>query len=312
MDLELRVRAIRWEAEGVVSVLLESTDGSSLPSWTPGSHMDLHLPNGLVRNYSLSSDPQDTRTWRIGVLREPAGGGGSAFVHDSLRPGQLISGHGPRNNFVLEPADSYTFIAGGIGITPILPMVMSAEHQGVPWRLIYGGRTRASMAFVDEITPYGDPVLLHPQDEMGLLPLAELVGTPVSGQLVYCCGPAPLLDAVEEVMGAWPEGSLVIERFKPLELPSSAGEEVFDVVAQRSGATITVSAGQSILSALEDAGIFVPNSCREGICGTCETTIVEGTADHRDSLLSQAERDSMSSMMVCVSRCAGQRLVLDV
>ena len=311
VDLTLRVRQLRWEAQDVVSVLLESADGNPLPQWTPGSHLDLHLPNALVRNYSLCGQV-GVAAWRIAVLREPDGGGGSAFVHDSLRVGAVISAHGPRNNFVLEPADPYLFIAGGIGITPILPMVAHAEAAGIPWKLLYGGRSRASMAFSDELAPYGDRVLIHPQDEAGLLPLDQTLASPVVGRLVYCCGPPSLLAAAEVAMGAWPQGSLVIERFHPVVHEHDAkGDVTFEVVAQRSNISVRVVPGQSVLAALEAQGVDIPNSCREGICGTCETRIVEGVADHRDSLLSDDERASMATLMPCVSRSVGPRLVLD-
>ena len=310
IDLTFLVRQVRWEAQDVVSVLLESADGSPLPPWTPGSHLDLHLPNGLTRNYSLCGTP-DPRVWRIGVLREPQGGGGSAYIHDSLRVGAELPGHGPRNNFLLEPATSYQFIAGGIGITPILPMIRQAEEQGIPWQLLYGGRARSSMAFLDELALYGDRVRVHPQDELGLLPLDDVLREPVDGCLVYCCGPGALMDAVEAAMAAWPAESLVIERFRPVEHVEPTSTDAFEVVAAKSGVSVTVAPGESVLAALERIGVTIPNSCREGICGTCETRIVEGVADHRDSLLSDAERESMATMMVCVSRAAGSRLVLD-
>jgi ferredoxin-NADP reductase len=314
---------MRWEAEDVVSVLLESEDGSNLPPWTPGAHLDLILPNGLVRNYSLSNAAltgDERSTWRIAVLKEPDGGGGSQYVHDSLRVGQVIRGHGPRNNFVLEPAPSYLFIAGGIGITPILPMISKAVQDGIPWQLLYGGRKRASMAFLDELADFTTQVTIHPQDEAGLLPLSEWAAEPVAGRLIYCCGPGPLLDAVEKATEHWPQGSLVIERFRPLtnadpeaaahDLPG--GTESFEVVAARTGISVHVPAGTTILAALEKAGIDVPNSCREGICGTCETPVLDGVPVHRDSLLSPEERASNQTMMPCISRCSGPRLVLDL
>jgi len=309
-DLKVRVRQIRWEAEGVVSLLLENSDGSPLPEWEPGSHLDLNLPNGLVRNYSLCGDV-DSDTWRIGVLREAAGGGGSAFIHDLLRVGSVLSGHGPRNNFFLETAQSYLFIAGGIGITPMLAMIAYAEKLGIPWRLLYGGRERVSMAFTSELQAYGERVRIHPHDEYGLLPLSKVLSKPTPGELVYCCGPEPLLSAVESAMKNWPGGSLFVERFKSAAVQPKTGGQI-EVVAQASGITVFVAPDQSILAALEAAGINVPNSCREGICGTCETNIVEGIADHRDSLLSDSERESNSTLMVCVSRCTGPRLVLDI
>lgn len=311
IDLELRVRQMRWEAEGVVSVLLEDPTGALLPEWTPGSHLDLHLPGGMTRNYSLSGDPGDRRSWRVAVLREASGRGGSAYVHDQLRAGQVLTAHGPRNNFSLETAEEYVFIAGGIGITPILPMIRAVHREGWPWRLLYGGRRRASMGFLDELGPYGDAVTVWPQDELGLLPLRETLEDPRPGCRVYCCGPAPLMAAVEEAMGHWPDASLVIERFAPTAAHSEDLSGTFEVEARRSGITVVVQEGTSVLAALEAAGVDIPNSCREGICGTCETRIVEGVADHHDSLLSDAEREANQTMMVCVSRSRGARLVLD-
>lgn len=312
IDLDLRVRQIRWEAEDVVSLVLDDPRGEPLPAWTPGSHLDLHLPGGLTRNYSLSGDPADGHAWRVAVLREPAGRGGSAYVHDQLRVGQVLSAHGPRNNFTLVSADSYVFIAGGIGITPILPMIRRAQAEGRPWRLLYGGRRRASMAFLSELAAYGDAVTVWPQDERGLLPLDDVLAEPRPGCLVYCCGPGPLMAAVEEAMEHWPAESLVIERFAPAESHAEDLTGTFEVEARRSGITVRVEEGTSVLATLEAAGIEVPNSCREGICGTCETRILEGAADHHDSLLSEQERESMQTMMVCVSRSRGSRLVLDV
>ncbi|MGI9196286.1 MAG: PDR/VanB family oxidoreductase [Candidatus Nanopelagicales bacterium] len=312
IDLDLRVRQVRWEADGVVSLILEDPAGNPLPQWAPGSHLDLHLPGGLTRNYSLSGDPADRQSWRVAVLREPAGRGGSAYVHDELRAGQVLAAHGPRNNFSLRPAESYLFIAGGIGITPILPMVRRAQADGTPWRLLYGGRQRASMAFLPELEAYGDAVTVWPQDERGLLPLADVLADPVPGGLVYCCGPGALMAAVEEAMDRWPPESLVIERFAPVAAPPDEHGAAFEVEARRSGVTALVGDGVSVLATLEAAGVEIPNSCREGICGTCETRILEGTADHRDSLLSDEERASMQTMMVCVSRSGGPRLVLDV
>lgn len=314
VDLQLRVKQMTWEAQGVVSLLLENADGSPLPAWTPGSHLDLHLPGGLTRNYSLCGDPADLSSWLVGVLREPAGRGGSAYVHDHLRVGDELSARGPRNNFALIEAPSYQFVAGGIGITPILPMIRGAEDAGTPWKLLYGGRSRASMAFLERLAEYGDRVTVWPQDESGLLPLADILAQTPADARVYSCGPPPLLAALDELMADRPEGSLVVERFTAAptaEPASSENDGTFEVEARRSGVTVTVPPGSSILSCLEGAGIFVPNSCREGICGTCETSVIEGVVDHRDSLLSDQERESMKTLMVCVSRSVSPRLILD-
>lgn len=312
VDLTLRVRQMRWEADEVLSLVLEDAAGGALPTWTPGSHLDLHLPGGLTRNYSLCGDPQDPREWRIAVFRESNGRGGSAYIHDKLRVGQTLTGLGPRNNFPLRPAGSYVFIAGGIGITPILPMIRRAQEDGCGWSLLYGGRRRASMAFLEDLEAYGDAVRVWPQDELGLLPLDATLALPSEGCAVYCCGPGPLMAAVEDAMRHWPDNSLFIERFAPVAPPTGDLGGAFEVEARRSGVTVEVCEGTSILSALEAAGIDVPNSCREGICGTCETFILEGEVEHHDSLLSEAERASMRSMMVCVSRSRLPRLVLDI
>ncbi|MEW2357098.1 PDR/VanB family oxidoreductase [Spirillospora sp. NPDC029432] len=307
---EVRVTAKTPVADGVVALTLARPDGGRLPDWTPGAHVDLVLPGGLTRQYSLCGDRWDARSYRVGVLREPAGRGGSAFVHDELREGDLVGIGGPRNNFRLVPAERYLFIAGGIGITPLLPMIVQAELLGIGWRLLYGGRTRASMAFLDELAPYGDKVAVVPQDEHGLLDLAAWLPDP-AGTKVYCCGPGALLDAVERRCAGWPPGLLRTERFVAAAR-RSAVDGAFEVELRRSGRTLTVGPRQSLLQALGEAGVPVLSSCRQGLCGTCETTVLDGVPDHRDSLLDDAERAAGDCMFVCVSRAAGDRLVLDL
>ncbi|RBY76115.1 oxidoreductase [Geodermatophilus sp. TF02-6] len=313
-DLRLLVRQLRWEADGVLSVLLENADGAELPAWTPGAHIDLTLPGGLVRQYSLCGSLDDRRTWRLGVLREPDGRGGSAAVHDRLRAGMVLEACGPRNNFALGDAQRYVFIAGGIGITPILAMVREAERRGADWTLLYGGRCRESMAFVEELRGHEGKVTLHPEAEHGLLPLVDLLATPVPGALVYCCGPERLIGAVSDAMASWPPGSLHIERFRPVapaaEMEDSDHE--FEVEAAGSGVRVRVPVGTTVVRALESVGVYPATSCEEGICGTCETKVLDGVPDHRDSLLSPEEQQAGNSMMICVSRCRGPRLVLDI
>ncbi|GLZ02604.1 ferredoxin [Actinomadura sp. NBRC 104412] len=300
-------------AAGVVALHLVSPSGADLPAWRPGAHIDLLLPSGLVRQYSLCGRPGDLSTWRVAVLREPDGAGGSAYVHDRLAAGQRLRVRGPRNHFELEPADRYLFIAGGIGITPLLPMVESVQRSGAPWRLVYGGRSRASMAFTDELARYGTKVELRPQDETGLLDLDTLLGEPRPGTKVYCCGPEALLTAVEERCSRWPGDALRVERFRPRRPgPSAAEDSAFLVELASSGRVIEVPPHVSILAALEEAGVPVLNSCREGTCGTCETTVLDGEPDHRDSVLTPEERASGEFMMICVSRARGDRLVLDL
>ncbi|MFB4315974.1 PDR/VanB family oxidoreductase [Actinomadura sp. 21ATH] len=309
---EVRVTGKTPVADGVVALTLARPDGGRLPDWTPGAHIDLVLPGGLTRQYSLCGDRWDARSYRVGVLREPAGRGGSAFVHDELRVGDPVGIGGPRNNFRLVPAERYLFIAGGIGITPLLPMITQAELLGIEWRLLYGGRTRASMAFLDELRPYGGKVTVVPQDEHGLLDLAAWLPEPAAGAKVYCCGPGALLDAVERRCGGWPAGLLRTERFVAAARQAAATDGAFEVELRRSGRTLTVGRRQSLLQALGEAGVHVLSSCRQGLCGTCETTVLDGVPDHRDSLLDDAERAAGDCMFVCVSRAAGDRLVLDL
>ncbi|GAA2634485.1 PDR/VanB family oxidoreductase [Streptomyces vastus] len=313
LDEETLVVATRTHvADGVVSLTLRRPDGRALPSWTPGAHLELLLDGGLIRQYSLCGDPAEPDAWRIAVLREPQGRGGSAYVHDHLPQGTAVRVRGPRNNFPLRPAPRHLFIAGGVGITPVLPMVEAAEAAGADWRLLYGGRTRTSMAFLDRLMPYGDRVLLRPQDEYGLLDLGAFLGAPEEGTLVHACGPEPLLRAAQEQCADWPAGTLGIERFAPVQAAEARPAAAFEVVLARAGLTLTVPPDRSVLESLEQAGVDVDFSCREGTCGTCETDVLDGTPDHRDSLLSEDERAAGDTMLICVSRSCGPRLVLDL
>jgi cytochrome P450/ferredoxin-NADP reductase len=299
-------------SDGVVSLILTSRDGTELPAWEPGAHVDLVLDDGLVRQYSLSGDPADRTSYRLGVLYEPQGRGGSAFVHDNLRPGSRVDIRGPWNHFALEPSPRYIFIAGGIGITPILPMVAHAEASGAEWTLMYGGRTRASMAFVDEVARYGDKVVTWPQDEHGHIDLDALLGTPADNALIYVCGPAPLLSAVEERCMSWPNGALHLEHFTAKEVGAPVLDEPFEVELARSGRVLTVPTDRAVVDVLDDAGVMVLTSCGEGTCGTCETRVLGGVPDHRDSVLTPQEQARNDCMMVCVSRSCTARLVLDL
>ncbi|MET7296171.1 PDR/VanB family oxidoreductase [Streptomyces griseoloalbus] len=307
-DTELVVVRRELAAEEVVVLTLRHPLGEELPAWEPGAHIDLVLGPGLERQYSLCGDPADRGGWRIAVLREPDGRGGSAQVHRRLRPGATVRARGPRNHFRLEPARRYRFVAGGIGITPILPMLAAAEAAGADWTLLYGGRTRASMAFTGELARYGERVTIAPEDTAGLLDLSSVLDDLPQGALVYCCGPGPLLDAVED---RCPAGVLRVERFRPKGQPA-AGDDAFEVVLARSGRTLTVAPDVSVLDAVRSAGAEVLYSCTEGTCGTCETEVLEGEPDHRDSVLTERERALGETMLICVSRCRGRRLVLDL
>jgi ferredoxin-NADP reductase len=310
LETEVAVAGAERVAEDVVLLTLVAADGSPLPAWTPGAHVDLLLDDGLVRQYSLCGSPADRNQYRVAVLRAPDSRGGSTAVH-GLGEGDRLRIRGPRNHFPLVSGQRYLFVAGGIGITPILPMIEEADAAGADWELHYGGRTQQSMAFCELLAKYGDRVHLVPQDERGLLDLAALLGTPAPGTLVYCCGPEPLLQAVEEHCRAWPAGSLHLERFAAKERAADEEDDAFEVVLQRSGLTITVDPGVSVFDSMRAAGVSVLGSCLEGICGTCEQAVLDGEVDHRDSVLDEDEREANDCMMVCVSRARSARLVLD-
>ncbi|MFI5626172.1 PDR/VanB family oxidoreductase [Nocardioides sp. NPDC051685] len=308
--VRLRVRRKAQLAKGVCGLVLVDPDGRRLPDWTPGSHVDLTFANGLTRQYSLCGDRWDPHRYEVAVLREPGGRGGSAYVHDVLAEGDSVEIAGPRNNFALAPADRYLFVAGGIGITPILPMLEQAELLGSPWNLLYGGRHRSSMAFLDRLAGWGDRVEVHPQDEHGLLDLSAVAGAP-PGTKIYCCGPEPLLTAVREAAANLAAGCLRTERFAAREQGAPVRTTSFTVKLARSGATVTVPPGVSILDAVAEAGVPILASCRQGTCGTCETPLLAGLPDHRDSLLNEQERNSGDLFYPCVSRAASDHLVLD-
>ncbi|MFC0437597.1 PDR/VanB family oxidoreductase [Kutzneria buriramensis] len=297
-------------AADVVALDLARADGGVLPAWSPGAHVDLLLAPGLERQYSLCSSPADRSSWRVAVLREPDGRGGSAYVHDKLDVGVTVRVRGPRNHFALQPSPAYLFVAGGIGVTPILPMVEAAHAAGADWRLVYGGRSAESMAFRDELARYGDRVELVPQEERGLIDVDDLLGTAAPDTLVYSCGPAGLLAAVEERCATWPTGSLHVERFSAVA--PTEPDAPFDVVLERSGVTVHVPAGTSVLDAVRAAGIPVLASCEQGTCGTCETVVLGGTPQHRCTLLTAEERAAGDLMMICVSRAESPNLVLDL
>jgi ferredoxin-NADP reductase len=309
---DVRVESKQEVADGVVTLNLREVGDHPLPPWAPGAHVDLFVGQGPTRQYSLCGDVSDHHVWRLGILRDPEGRGSSLYVHDRLQVGDTIRVRGPRNNFPLIESPRYLFIAGGIGITPILPMIAAAEAAGAEWRLVYGGRRRGSMAFLDELARYGDRVSIRPQDEIGLLDLGTLLGTPLDDTLVYCCGPEPLLVAVEERCASWPRRSLHVERFTAKPVTEAMPAEAFEVVLAQSEITVSVPPDRSILEVVEEAGVGVLSSCAEGTCGTCETPVLEGEPDHRDSVLDDDDRRANDCMMICVSRSCSPRLVLDL
>ncbi|ALO07848.1 Flavodoxin reductases (Ferredoxin-NADPH reductases) family 1 Vanillate O-demethylase oxidoreductase [Streptomyces venezuelae] len=289
-------------AEGVVELRLE---GAGLPAWQPGAHVDLVLPSGLVRQYSLCGDPADPSSYTVATRLIEDGRGGSREVHEQLHEGTEIEIRGPRNRFPLVGAPAYAFVAGGIGITPVLPMVRAAEAAGADWRLVYCGRSRATMPYLDEVERLGgDRVTVVAEDESGFPELDFLAHVPAE-TAVYCCGPDGLMDAVGAAM---PEGRAPrLERFSAA---APTGGTAFEVELRRSGRTVTVAADRTVLEAVREEVPGLMYSCRQGFCGTCRQQVLEGEVDHRDELLTDAERDD--SMLICVSRCTGKRLVLDL
>ncbi len=310
--LACEVAAVDRVAADVVAVELRARDGAELPAWAPGSHVDLLLPGGLVRQYSLCGDAGDLTSYRVAVLREPAGSGGSTYVHDSLTPGTPIEVRGPRNNFELEDAPAYRFVAGGIGITAILPMVREARRRGAEWSLVYLGRDRARLALLDEVEGLpADRVRVIATETEGRPSTAEIAGAATPGALLYACGPSSLLRALGEA-STWPEDALRVERFEPDAAALAAPREPFRVRLTVSDRDLDVPADRSILDVVEDAGIAWPYSCREGTCGSCEARIVAGRGDHRDAILTPAERRRDEHLMICVSRAATPTLELEI
>ncbi|OEJ27171.1 iron-sulfur protein [Streptomyces agglomeratus] len=305
--LRLLVTGRSAPAEGVVELHLEALDTADLPAWDPGAHVDLVLPSGQVRQYSLCGDPADRSTYTLATRLVEDGRGGSREVHEQLHEGSEVEIRGPRNRFPLTGAASYVFVAGGIGITPVLPMLRAAEAAGADWKLLYGGRSRASMPYLGEIEKLAGPerVTIVAEDEDGLPDVPAALAGIAGGTAVYCCGPEPLMAAVT---AAVPAGcTLHLERFAP---GASAAGGAFEVELRRTGRTVSVPAGGTVLAAVRPEVPDVSYSCEQGFCGTCQQRVLEGEIDHRDELLTDSERDD--SMLICVSRAYGDRLVLDL
>jgi len=309
--LEVRVRALVWEAPGVLSLELTAPDGGALPAFEPGAHIDLKLPDGTLRQYSLCGDPNDTSHYRLGI-RAISGGASSNYVHRKLRPGDLLTVSTPRNNFPLVEAKHYIFVAGGIGVTPFIPMMREASTKGRSWTLLYCNKRNADAPFLAEIETLGGEISLHSSEAGTRLDVAQRLSTVEQDAVIYCCGPERLMMAVEEAAAAWPEGTVHFEWFAPRTRPADEVSGAFEVVCEQSGLTFTVPPEKSVLEVLGEAGIEVPRSCEQGICGTCEVRVISGEVDHRDSILSSAERAANQTMMTCVSRAKSGRLVLDI
>lgn len=301
--------------ENVVALTFAAADGGSLPRWHPGAHIDVGLPSGRLRQYSLCGDPDRSDVYRIAVRRIPDGGGGSIEVHDALAVGATATTQGPRNAFPLtvpgygSPTRQFRFIAGGIGITPILPMLAVARRLGVDWSMVYAGRSRDSMPFLDDVAKFGHKVRIHTDDDGGLPSASDLLGDCPDGTAVYACGPAPMLTAIRSELAGRDKVELHFERFAA---PPVVDGRAFDVTVASTGQQIRVAADETLLAALKRADVDAPYSCQQGFCGTCRTRVLDGTVDHRDTLLTDPEHENRM-MLICISRAAdGSHLNLDL
>lgn len=310
-------------AEGVVTLRLSGA-GRALPDWQPGAHLDLVLPSGAVRQYSLCGDPAEADTYTVATRLVADGRGGSREVHERLLAGTEVEVRGPRNRFPLVEAPAYLFVAGGIGITPILPMVRAAQAAGTPWRLLYGGRSRSTMPFLAELSELagesgelaGERLTVVAEDEDGLPDLAAALRAAPGDAAVYCCGPEPLMDAVAaHCAERAPGGGLHLERFAPGPVgggkAADSANTAFEVELRQSGKVVQVAADSSVLAAVREQALpNLPYSCEQGFCGTCQQRVVSGEVEHRDELLTDEER--ADTMLLCVSRTRGERLTLEL
>ncbi|SEU37410.1 PDR/VanB family oxidoreductase [Nonomuraea wenchangensis] len=316
-NLTVRVQAVRWEADSVFSYELRRPDGAPLPPFTAGAHIDLHLGNGFVRSYSLCGDQDEPHRYVVAVNRDANSRGGSSWIHDHLHVGRLLEISPPLNNFALaEDAERSLLIAGGVGITPILSMVRRLSALGRDWTLHLAARTRGQAAFLDELTRLAgdrpDRVRLHVDDENDgeLLDLEAVLAEVDDATHVYCCGPLPMLDTFEKAAAGVPAERRHVEYFAAKDAPATEGG--FQVELTRSGKTLAVPQGATILDTLLGAGVDVSYSCTEGVCGTCETRVISGVPDHRDLVLTDQEKESNEIMMICCSGSKSARLVLEL
>jgi len=315
--LDLQVVGVRLQARDVVSIELRDPHGHDLPAFEPGAHIDLHLPGGLVRSYSLVNAPEQRDHYLVAVLRDRSSRGGSVWIHDHLRVGQVLPVDPPRNHFPLhEAAGRSVLIAGGIGVTPLVCMARRLSERGSPVRMLYAARSRECAAFGAELRALGIPVRWHFDDVQGGPPdLEAFVRDCASDTHLYACGPHALLESFQATCERLGLGHRHIERFGAPPTPAATADDARDryiVELRRSGRELQVRPGQSLLDVLRDADVDVPFSCTQGVCGSCETAVLEGVPDHRDHLLSEREKAGGRTMLVCVSGCRSERLVLDL
>jgi tetrachlorobenzoquinone reductase len=310
--IEVRLTAIRYAARDTNLYEFRRPDGAPLPGYEPGAHVDLHLPNGLIRNYSMIAAQPEPGTYTFGIKRDPASRGGSRCVHDELHVGRTVKISAPRNNFPLKEDAAHTILlAGGIGITPIWCMVQRLAELGRAWQLHYSCRSRADMTFLQELDKLAG-AHLHFDDESGgqFLDIAGIVGAAPADAHLYCCGPTPMLNAFEAATANWPRAQVHVEYFTAKEAPARKGG--FTVELARSGQEFFIPEGHTILEVLLDEGIDVDYSCELGICGACEQRVMSGIPEHRDSILTEEEQAENKRVMICCAGCKSERLVLDL
>jgi ferredoxin-NADP reductase len=310
--IEVRLQAIRYAARDTNMYELTRADGKALPPYEPGAHIDLHLPNGLVRQYSLLEAEPDPARYTIAVKRDPASRGGSRCVHDELRVGRTLTISAPRNNFPLaEDAKHVILFAGGIGITPIWCMVQRLAKLGRSWQLYYACRSRADMAFLQALEEMSSSQFHFDDESAGkFLDVAAIIADAPKDTHLYCCGPTPMLKAFEAATASWPRAQIHVEYFTPKqEAPKTGG---FVVELARSGREFVIPEGKTILQVLLDAGVDVDYSCELGICGACEQRVISGEPEHRDAILTEEEQASNTKVMICCAGCKSERLVLDL
>ncbi|MDS0859644.1 PDR/VanB family oxidoreductase [Burkholderia pseudomultivorans] len=313
--IDVVVASVRRETADVAVFELRSADGGTLPAFSAGAHIDVHLPNGMVRAYSLCNPQSERDRYVIGVANSRNGRGGSSYMHAGLAVGDELSISSPRNNFPLnEEAEHTVLIAGGIGITPILCMAERLESLGRSWELVYCARTRAQAAFIEQLSgdAFAKKVRFVFDGEPGaqMLDIRSLVETMPESTHLYCCGPQPMLDAFEAATAGRPEGTVHLEYFSAKEAPANEGG--FTVRLARSQKEFRVKQGETILDALLEMKVPVSYSCLEGTCGECLTPVLCGTPDHRDVYLSKDEHDANDQMTICCSGSKSPLLVLDL
>lgn len=310
--LQLRIKQIVWEAPNVLTYEFRSTTGAELPPFTAGAHIEITLQKGMSRSYSIMNPPSERHRYVIAIQKERQGRGGSKWAHQNLRAGDIIDVHGPRNNFALnEDAAQSVFIAGGIGVTPMLSMIARLRELGREWQLYYCARTRATAPFVGLLESDARAAMNFDREPDGeMFDIAAAVRAAPPDAHLYCCGPEGMLEAFQQATRDLDRERVHVEYFTSSEPPAEEGG--FSIVLAKTGRELEVPRGKTIMKTLQDAGVEIQHSCSEGVCGTCETRVLDGVPDHRDRILTEAERASNKTMMVCCSGSKSEKLVLEL